>query len=123
MGWLRSRTKLGAWLALVALALKLALSFGHHHFGEAEPHHPQPGQQATAPAGHAPDHASDEDKDHAPADRCMTCVVAAAAAITASPAAPPGREATAVPAGAAVAASELRGRERTAFEARAPPRS
>ncbi len=31
MGWFRSRSRLGSWLALLALAFQLALSFGHVH--------------------------------------------------------------------------------------------
>jgi Protein of unknown function (DUF2946) len=31
MGWFRSRSRLGSWLALFALAFQLAVSFGHVH--------------------------------------------------------------------------------------------
>lgn len=31
MGWFRSHSRLGSWLALFALAFQLALSFGHVH--------------------------------------------------------------------------------------------
>jgi hypothetical protein len=31
MGWFRRRCRLGGWVALVALTLQLALSFGHVH--------------------------------------------------------------------------------------------
>ena len=31
MGWVQSRKRFGAWLALAALVLQIALSFGHVH--------------------------------------------------------------------------------------------
>ena len=37
MGWLRSRSRLGSYLALFALALQLALSFGHVHLEGGAP--------------------------------------------------------------------------------------
>jgi hypothetical protein len=33
MGWFRRRCRLGGWVALAAIALQLALSFGHFHSG------------------------------------------------------------------------------------------
>ena len=33
MGWFRRRCRLGGWVALAAIALQLALSFGHIHSG------------------------------------------------------------------------------------------
>ena len=37
MGWFRSRSKWGSWLALFALALQLALTFGHVHLDRLAP--------------------------------------------------------------------------------------
>jgi hypothetical protein len=37
MGWFRSRSKLGAYLALLALAFQLAISFGHVHLDHIAP--------------------------------------------------------------------------------------
>ena len=37
MRWLRSHTRLGSWAALFALAIQLALSFGHVHVGGGDP--------------------------------------------------------------------------------------
>jgi hypothetical protein len=37
MDWFRSRSKWGAYLALFALALQLALTFGHVHLDRASP--------------------------------------------------------------------------------------
>jgi hypothetical protein len=38
MGWLRSRSRWGSYLALFALAFQLALSFGHVHIEGGAPH-------------------------------------------------------------------------------------
>jgi Protein of unknown function (DUF2946) len=37
MGWFRSRSRLGSWLALFALAFQLAVSFGHVHLDRVGP--------------------------------------------------------------------------------------
>jgi len=37
MRWVRSNSRFGAWLALAALALRLAVSFGHVHLNGAPP--------------------------------------------------------------------------------------
>jgi hypothetical protein len=37
MAWFRSRSRLGSYLALVALALQLAVSFGHVHLDHIAP--------------------------------------------------------------------------------------
>ena len=39
MQWFRSRVKLGSWVALFALALQLALTFGHVHLDGLRFHH------------------------------------------------------------------------------------
>jgi hypothetical protein len=57
MGWVRTRRKLGGWLALFALALQLALSLGHIH---AEDFAPKPGLATLAHADESPA----EDGDH-----------------------------------------------------------
>jgi hypothetical protein len=36
MGWVRCHNRLGAWLALTALALQVVLAFGHVHFDRIE---------------------------------------------------------------------------------------
>jgi DUF2946 family protein len=47
MSWFRSRLKWGAYLALLALAFQLAVSFGHVHLDHIAP----PAVDATAVAG------------------------------------------------------------------------
>jgi hypothetical protein len=37
MGWFRSRSRLGSYLALFALAFQLAVSFGHVHLDHIAP--------------------------------------------------------------------------------------
>jgi hypothetical protein len=37
MHWFRSHTRLGSWLALLALAVQLAVSFGHVHLDRSAP--------------------------------------------------------------------------------------
>ena len=73
MRWFRSHARLGSWLALSALALQLALSFGHiHHkdvLGQAEASSiaviaalaPEP--EAQEPAAPPADRASHEHED------------------------------------------------------------
>lgn len=34
MGWVRRNTRLGSWLALAALALQMAVAFGHVHLDD-----------------------------------------------------------------------------------------
>jgi len=73
MRWFRSHARLGSWLALSALALQLALAFGHiHHkdvLGQADASSgaviaalaPEP--EAQAPAAPPADRASHEHED------------------------------------------------------------
>jgi hypothetical protein len=60
MGWFRWRRRVGAWLALLALALQIGLSFGHihhHAVGHAD-------EIATGePSGGEPEHG---DNDYCP---------------------------------------------------------
>src|SRR5262245_48345115 len=46
MGWFRSRSRFGSYLALFALAFQLAVSFGHVHLDDAVP--PSAGAAAFA---------------------------------------------------------------------------
>jgi hypothetical protein len=58
MGWFRSRSKLGAYLALLALAFQLVISFGHVHLDHIAPASahatavagPQASDEVTAPS-------------------------------------------------------------------------
>jgi hypothetical protein len=71
MNWFRSNIKHGSRLALLALTIQFALSFGHFHANAAQaaPAIQQASQQAP----------SNQDSDHQPADPCAICAVMALA--------------------------------------------
>lgn len=126
MGWFRSRTKLGACLALFALALSLMLSFGHLHWGEAAANAAGDTHLALSHADH--DHA---DHDHGDADHshdhhgqphpCFICTVAMAAPFAAAAPDLPQHIAVAFHLTATTATFDLHEPLRTAFRSRAPP--
>ena len=118
MGWFRRQCRLGGWVALVALTLQLALSFGHSH-DEAFGHAPEVaaltadgpgGGHSDSPAGH---------HDH---NYCAICAVLSLLTGAQTADAP----ALAVPAVAAGAVVSEPGTIRAilgrpAFQSRAPP--
>ena len=71
MNWFRSNIKHGSRLALLALAIQFALSFGHFHgiAAQAAPAIQQASQQAP----------SNQDSDQQPTDSCAICAVMAMA--------------------------------------------
>jgi hypothetical protein len=71
MNWFRSNIKRGSRLALLALAIQFALSFGHFHglVAQAAPAIAQTSQQTPA----------NQDSDQQPADPCAICAVMALA--------------------------------------------
>jgi hypothetical protein len=81
MKWFRSNIKTGSRLALFALAIQFALSFGHFHAAAAQP--PQPGLTGTELAHAARDAAgnlqqqqpSDHDTDQHTTHACVICAV------------------------------------------------
>jgi hypothetical protein len=72
MTWIRSHIKSGARLALLALVVQFAVSFGHFH-AIAAPATPAAAQVAASPSpgGHEPDHQTN--------DKCEICAVIALA--------------------------------------------
>jgi hypothetical protein len=115
MGWFRPRAKFRAWLALAAIALNLAVAFGHHHF-----------EDAPASAGHSSvaGHTDDADHDGSAADHpCFTCAVVLVADGAVSPPVLPSQSWTHTADVAAATASGPRQSDRTSFEARAPPQA
>jgi hypothetical protein len=70
MGWFRSRSRLGAYLALFALAFQLAVSFAHVHLEHASPiaagARAQLADQASAPS-------SRSDHEDLADDLCPIC--------------------------------------------------
>jgi hypothetical protein len=90
MGWVKRHKRSGALLALAALALQLALSFGHMHRDDLGlPPLPAPGQTLIASGAVAPP-AAPADQDHQPAsdDYCPICASMVLIA-TATPSLPP----------------------------------
>lgn len=86
MKWLRSNIKHGSRLALFALALQFALSFGHFHGGAAQA---APAMQSGLANGVSivdavgedaqQQPASNHDSDRQPSDACAICAVLALA--------------------------------------------
>lgn len=90
MKWFRSNIKHGSGLALLALAVQFALSFGHFHAAQAAPaiqYGPlQPGtyetsglRAADAVDQSAQQQAPDRDSGQQPGDTCAICAVMALA--------------------------------------------
>jgi DUF2946 family protein len=89
MNWFRSNIKRGSRLALFALAVQFALSFGHFHAVTAEaapaiqsgPAQSEPylaAADAVSPSAQ-PQPASNHDSDQQPSDACAICAVLALA--------------------------------------------
>lgn len=78
MRWFRHNIRHGSWLALIALAINLALSFGHVHVGEGQHSGPGHVQAAAIPPhdGHTQGHHGQGEAD----DLCPICMAAAAIA-------------------------------------------
>jgi hypothetical protein len=66
MGWARTRRRLTGWLALAALALQLALAFGHVHAEDFAGL--RPGLAQAVAAGDTP--GGEPDSDHLTCDIC-----------------------------------------------------
>jgi hypothetical protein len=121
MGWFRSRSRLGAYLALFALAFQLAISLAHVHLEHVSPvaagvRAQVAGEQASAPSSR-PDHEDLAD------DLCPICSLIHLAGTIMPAETPPVplprpflrlRRETAV-------AFDLPASHRVAFQARAPP--
>jgi hypothetical protein len=77
MKWFRSNIKHGSRLALLALALQFALSFGHFHTAAQAAPAIQSGFSQVLTTANGP--AQQPDSDQLPADACAICVVVALA--------------------------------------------
>ena len=118
MQWVRSNIRLGARLALFALAVQLALSFGHVH---ALATHAAPSIQFTQQQLPA----QNPDSDQHPDDFCAICAVIALAstAMAAAPPALPLPQAVELPRRTTATAFLHLQAPRAAFQSRAPPLS
>ena len=72
MGWFRSNLRSGAWCALFAMALQLALSFGHVHLNNLVSQKQAPGISEQAPAT-GPNGEPGRSKSGAAHDPCFIC--------------------------------------------------
>jgi hypothetical protein len=117
MHWFRSNIRHGAWLALLALAVQLVLSFGHFHgvVAQAAPSIQSAEQQLPA---------SNHDSDQ-PSDSCAICAVVALAKtmlVETPPVLLPPQAVALLYAGADAASVHLNSAS-AAFQPRAPPLS
>jgi hypothetical protein len=85
MRWVRSRVRLAAWSALLALTLQLALSFGHLHFDHVSP--PSlaglAGQSVILPPATVPDAPTAPAQNKPAHDFCAICSVTGLAGVAA----------------------------------------
>jgi hypothetical protein len=114
MGWFRGQKRLGAWLALVALALQLGLSFGHVHH-QAVGHAAE--TAAGEPGGGEPEHG---DNDYCPVFAILSLL---AGAQTGSDPVIPAPALFATKAIFAGTEADRAATQQTAFRSRAPPPS
>jgi hypothetical protein len=85
MTWVRRRLRFGSWLALVALAIQLALSFGHIHEDFAT----TADNQTSISVDHAGGGSSESDHHglgHRDCDICATIALLATLVISSPPA-------------------------------------
>jgi Protein of unknown function (DUF2946) len=89
MRWFRDNVRHGSWLALVAIAINLALSFGHVHVAGGHCSEPSLIVAALGGSDHGkgPGHSNDPQAD----DHCPICIASSAIAnaMAASPPALP----------------------------------
>ena len=118
MDWFRRG--LGGWLARVALALQLGLSFGHIHVpghAEAPGHAPAPAAATVdEPQGSHQDH--DGDRDYCPSCAILSLLAGAQTGATPASAMPVWRTAEEI---VSVIATIRPAQVQAAFRARAPP--
>jgi hypothetical protein len=81
MGWVREKVRVGAWVALFALAVQITLSFGHIHVAPLAPN------AATSPKWQAPDHGPPFNGDR-PSDAQDYCAICATIGLVAGTALP-----------------------------------
>jgi hypothetical protein len=125
MGWLRSRSKWGSWLALFALALQLALTFGHVHLDRLAPGSADKFTVATTHASSAEQvtPADPGGRDHRADDRCPICTLihlAGALVLAEPPFVPPPDISGSLPSEPPLA-FDFPSSQRALFAARAPP--
>ena len=86
MAWIRSNRRVGAWVALFALALQLVLSFGHLHLEELGLSPPATTAVAQSGGGGADGTAPGPNHDGRGHDLCAICAALSLAANSVLPA-------------------------------------
>ncbi len=84
MRWVRDHIRHGSWLALVALAINLALSFGHTHAAG----HRNPGSGPIIAALGLPGHDNPQDRFNHADYLCPVCIAASTIANSVAPTPP-----------------------------------
>ena len=121
MGWFRGRSRLGGWVALVAIALQLALSFGHVHH-EALGHASEMAALSVDGADGGPPENPAAPHEHGFCSIYAVLSLLAGAQTADAPALP--MPAVAAPVTLVAEPGTIRAvRSRTAFQSRAPPLS
>jgi hypothetical protein len=121
MRWVRTNRRRGSWLALAAMALQIALSFGHVHLESVR------GRLADVTAGQSKAYASPPSPAQHPAgdtdDYCPICAaihLASTSFLPAAPQLPVPLISRAIAHISQIVAIPI-ARQRTAFQSRAPP--
>jgi hypothetical protein len=120
MSWTKTGRKFSGWLALAALALQLAVSFGHMHAEDFV--HGRPGTVITTQGGSGPGEPLGGDHDHLDCAICATMDLAGTLLLPVPPVIALRAEIVV----ARLLPSEHNAPQRTtalAFNARAPPRT
>jgi hypothetical protein len=122
MRWVRGNLRQGSWLALIALAINLALSFGHVHALDGDGlarHSGSVVAAVTANSDRTPGHSDDSHPD----DLCPICVAAAAIATGLAPTPPeiPVEFAVVRIDHGIIPAASFTESRRAAFQSRGPP--
>jgi hypothetical protein len=125
MDWFRSRSKWGSYLALFALALQLALTFGHVHVDRAVTISADGSTVATADASNTAQVTPTDptDRHDRADDRCPICTLIhlAGALVLAEPPSLPLPDISARPPSEPPLAFDFPSPQRPLFAARAPP--
>ena len=122
MRWIRDNVRHGGWLALVAIAINLALSFGHIHLnnGHATEYSPVLAALGISDQGKAPGHSDDPQGDYL----CPICIAsgAMANALASAPPAPLPLQLTAIAVDRPITPVRfVVSAPRAAFQSRGPP--
>jgi hypothetical protein len=120
MTWAETRRSLSGWLALAALALQLAVSFGHMHPEDFV--HGRPGTVIATQGGSGAGEPGDNDHEHLDCAICATMDIAGTLLLPVPPVIALPAEIVVARLGPGERSAPQRARA-LAFNARAPPRA